>query len=159
MTPLLRPSNLTHVTANDTPGAAILARPDSGVPVRAAVDRSGYFDGESGSQCSHGDILAHESDAQLLRLVGAEADDTRAMRLEILGLGSELAVRTGEQELLGDEVVQDSAVTRQLCGAKLRLAGDDLEGLAVGVADQYGTHDRVMSHSIHPGDHATARST
>ena len=86
------------------------------------------------------------ADAQLLRLVRAEADGAGAMGLEVLRLGREPAVGAGEEELVGEEAVECRDVGGELRGAELGLERDDLR---VGRAAERRLHRRDVG-ARHP---------
>ena len=58
--------------------------------------------------------------------MGAEAHGTRTVCLEVLGLGSELAVRPCEEQLVGDQAVERHDVGVELRDANPRLERDNL---------------------------------
>src|SRR4051812_10532897 len=89
--------HFTHLPAHDAPGPPILPRPYPQVAIRAAHDPPTQLHRESRAERGDRDVRADASHAQLLRFVLAEPDDSRSVRLEILRLRAELAVRSREE--------------------------------------------------------------
>ena len=114
------------MAADHAPFAVSFSRPDSRVAVGPAHELPGYLYLEPRSERRHDDVRCNSAHAQLFRHMRPEPDEPGPMRLEILRLGSELPVRTREQELIGDQPIERRNVRRELRGAKLRFERDAL---------------------------------
>jgi len=124
-----------HVTADHTPRTAGFARPDARISERSSIQRARDFDREPRAKAGHGDVWTDASHSKLLGLVLSKANNARSMRLEILTLGRELAVRTGEEEILRDQRIELRHVGVELSEPKPRLDADDFR---VGFTDEHG---------------------
>ena len=114
------------MAAHHAPRSPVLSGPYASVAIGPAHDLATYFDLEPGTKCRHRDIRPHPPDAKLLRLVRSEAHHAGTMGVEILRLCAELTVRTGEEQLVGDEEIEDVNVRGELRCPDLRLERDDL---------------------------------
>lgn len=126
--------DFAHVSADYTPRTSFLARPYSRVTISTSRDCSRNFHREPRAQCGDGDVLSDAANAQFLRLVRAETDRPGRVCLEILRFGPELAVRTSEQELVGNQSIESGHVRPELRYAQLGFEGGDLR---IGAAVQH----------------------
>jgi hypothetical protein len=60
--------------------------------------------------------------------MSSEAHCTRAVGLEVLCLRREITIRAGEEQILGDELIQCHGIRVDLGGPKPSFAPDDLLG-------------------------------
>lgn len=114
------------MAAHHTPLFAFLARPHPSVTIRAPDNAAIYLNHESRTQCSDRNIDPNASDLKFLRFVSAKPNNTGSVRIQILSLGSELAVRPCEKKSVGDQAIQNAHVCSKLCGYKLLLERHDL---------------------------------
>ena len=108
-----------------TPSAAIFSRPDSRIAPGPAHRLARHFNDEMGAQRNERNARADATNLKLLRSVLAEADDTRAMCLEVLGFRSELPIGSGEEKIVRDELLERLDVGFELRTAKGLLERDD----------------------------------
>ena len=88
---------LADMSADDLPVPAVLTRPDSRVPVRAAHERTGHLDHEPSAKCNHGEVRPDASHTQFLGRVCAEANKPGDVRVEIVRLGPKAAIGPGNR--------------------------------------------------------------
>jgi hypothetical protein len=107
--------------------------------MRSANQRSRNFDGELRSQRHDGDVRPDASHAQLLRFMRSKPYESGSMRVEILRLRSDLSVRSGKQQVIGDQCVERPDV-----GVELRASNSclELDDLFLGLANEHRGHTR-----------------
>ena len=109
------------MTPNHTPRTRALANPYARVTIRACVEHSVHLHIQSCTKSSNGDVRSDAPHAQFLRLMRTEANNALRMRVEILRLGGELPIRTGEEEIVTDELVENGNVIAELRRSECRL--------------------------------------
>ena len=129
------------MAGDDAPVVDRLAGPHARVPHDVVEGLSAKGTGEVRAQRDDGDVLANAPDAQFLWFMGRDADAAGAMRREIVGLGVELSVGTGEEQLVGNEQVQGVHVGRELRVAELRLQAGDVRIGSLARAQQAAKDD------------------
>src|SRR3982751_4643754 len=111
--------DLAHLPAHDSPWTFTLPRPHARVAKGAAMDTSAHLHHKPRAERRDCDVGAHPPDAQLLRIMGMKSNDARPVRLEVLRLGSELSVGSGEEQVEVDQPVERADIRIELRPAKL----------------------------------------
>ena len=94
-------------------------------------------DRESYAQRRDCNVGTDATDAKLLGFERTKPNDAGPVGCEILRLRAELAVRPGEEQVIGDQVVQRANIRGKLRGSDSLLERDDL---GIGVATQGVLH-------------------
>ncbi len=125
------------MSTDHLPSPTGLASPHTSVPIQPAHHLSRDFNREASAECRDGNVCPNSPDAKLLRLMHAEADDARCVRLQVLRLGPKLPVWSGEQKIFANQLRQGVYVRGELCGSDSCLEGDNFR---IRLTDQDGVH-------------------